>query len=243
MQQSQKESVDALDAYEYVAGEQSQKGKKVKAKLLAKKKLARTLKPLIQLETLTKQEQVDYWNSLYLKYFEKDLTEIEINEKKFKLENFEKSKLTYEAVDLSALPNFLKEFPVADPVTIGAPCILIISMAAIRAVDVIRAIPKDLKAKYKIGKLFAKHKKREEQNSFLQSNLVKVAVGTPARLINLLDESLKTDCLQLIVIDTARDPKERNIFEMIDTRKEILQLVNDRLLKVIQNNQAKICFY
>ena len=62
----------------------------------------------------------------------------------------------------------------------------------------------------RIGKLFAKHFKIEEQRTELLSRCVNVAVGTPNRMAKLAeDRSLKLERLKLVLIDCAIDAKQR----------------------------------
>lgn len=62
----------------------------------------------------------------------------------------------------------------------------------------------------RIAKLFAKHFKVAEQQKLLEGAAVGVASGTPNRLCKLADlGALKTDHLQLLVLDVHLDAKQR----------------------------------
>ncbi|RUO96218.1 U3-containing 90S pre-ribosomal complex subunit-domain containing protein [Jimgerdemannia flammicorona] len=76
----------------------------------------------------------------------------------------------------------------SDDIQRGAPVVLILTSSAIRAVDVIRAMT-EFQKQAKVAKLFAKHLKLEEQIAFLNNTIVNVAVGTPARVMKLIEES------------------------------------------------------
>ena len=63
------------------------------------------------------------------------------------------------------------------------------------------------------AKLFGKHMTVEEQTEFLQSHLVDVAVGTPARLAKLAASSaLSLEALRYIIIDVQTDDKDMHFF-------------------------------
>ncbi len=62
----------------------------------------------------------------------------------------------------------------------------------------------------KVGKLFAKHFKVEEQRAELAQRRLAVAVGTPNRLTKLADlGALRLDRLRLIAVDVHLDAKQR----------------------------------
>ena len=62
----------------------------------------------------------------------------------------------------------------------------------------------------RLGKLFAKHFKVEEQQRELDSRCINIATGTPHRMCKLADEgSLRFDRFKLLVLDAALDAKQR----------------------------------
>lgn len=72
----------------------------------------------------------------------------------------------------------------------GKPRVVIICSSAIRCTEMIRAT-KDLFAGCKVGKLFSKHFKVQEQVQFLRNNLIHIGIGTPNRLYKLDEEMSK----------------------------------------------------
>lgn len=66
---------------------------------------------------------------------------------------------------------------------------------------------------------FAKHMKVEEQVKFLKSKRAGIAVGTPSRLMELIDNgALSVDLLTQIVVDASHiDQKKRGVLDMKDT--------------------------
>lgn len=79
--------------------------------------------------------------------------------------------------------------------------------------------------KYKIGKLFAKHIKLKEQIEFLKGNSVPIAVGTPSRVLKLLEETDLLNQVSCLVIDSAKDLKERTVVSMKETCDPLLDVV------------------
>lgn len=66
---------------------------------------------------------------------------------------------------------------------------------------------------------FAKHMKVQEQVQFLKSKSTGIGVGTPARLMELIDNgALSLDLLEQIVVDASHiDQKKRGVLDMKDT--------------------------
>ncbi|KAI9190294.1 cms1 ribosomal small subunit [Blastocladiella emersonii ATCC 22665] len=85
--------------------------------------------------------------------------------------------------------------------------------------------------KLRVGKLFAKHMKLEEQVQYLDGYAVHVAVGTPNRIAKLLEAgALKTGNLRSIILDvTYRDAKQRTLFTAAESRVEFFQLYLEHL--------------
>ncbi|EFW98781.1 hypothetical protein CMQ_4633 [Grosmannia clavigera kw1407] len=107
----------------------------------------------------------------------------------------------------------------------GAPHTIIVTGAGIRAVDLVRAVRSFQTANSTVSKLFAKHIKLAEAVSFLQSHRTGIAVGTPARLIDLLDSgALSLTHLKRIVVDASHiDQKKRGVLDMQDTALPVVR--------------------
>ncbi|EIE21356.1 hypothetical protein COCSUDRAFT_56575 [Coccomyxa subellipsoidea C-169] len=100
----------------------------------------------------------------------------------------------------------------------GSPAAILVSSAAMGAVGLIKMLP-GLNKECRIAKLFAKHFKVAEQQKLLEGATVGVASGTPNRLCKLADlGALKTDHLQLLVVDVHLDAKQRTILDIPETR-------------------------
>ncbi|KAJ5152967.1 Protein CMS1 [Penicillium canariense] len=134
---------------------------------------------------------------------------------------------------LDKLPDFLKMFsPKGADLSKasknkGTPHTLVISAAALRAADVVRALRAFQTKESIVGKLFAKHIKLEEAKQFLERARTGIGAGTPARISDLIESgTLKLDELERIVIDGSHiDQKQRGIFDMKETHFPLLKLL------------------
>ena len=106
----------------------------------------------------------------------------------------------------------------------GTPRLIYLCSSAIRAVDVVRLF-KTFKS-MKVAKLFAKHLKIQDQQSFLAKQKTAVAVGTPNRVLKLIQEGhLKLTGLDFILIDTSfKDKKEMHFFDLPDVAADTKSL-------------------
>lgn len=135
---------------------------------------------------------------------------------------------------LDQLPNFLKTYSPDNGSSLseasernGTPHTLVISSAAIRAADLVRKLRIFQTKRAIVGKLFAKHIKLEEAKQFLQRTRIGIGVGTPSRLIDLIESgALKLEALERIVIDGSYiDQKKRGIFDIKEVHFPLLQLL------------------
>ncbi|KAK1141629.1 Protein cms1 [Aspergillus melleus] len=164
----------------------------------------------------------------------KELTAVELGDLSVPDTAFLDTSSFGEARQLGQLPAFIKAFnptkgsdPSKASMEKGTPHTLVVSSAALRAADVVRALRTFQTKESPIGKLFAKHIKLEEAKQFLQRARVAIGAGTPARISDLIDSgSLKLDELKTIIIDGSYvDQKQRGIFDMKETHLPLLQLL------------------
>lgn len=117
------------------------------------------------------------------------------------------------------------------PKSFGAPTVLFLTGAALRVVDVTRALKnKTLQGEKGAGvaKLFAKHCKLEEHINHLKKTKIGSAVGTPGRVGKLLCETdaLSVSALTHIVLDVShRDAKTLGLLDIPETRDEVFRTV------------------
>ena len=142
-------------------------------------------------------------------------------------------------------PSWKKVFgkPKQEGVRPGRPVTLILGSSAIRCVGILKHL-REFHEQCKIGKLFAKHFKIEEQQKVLEEEFIKLAVGTPNRLEKLVESgALKLDDLQLVVVDMVQDAKEKTIFEIPEVRKDLFLFIQNCLLPRLKEGKTKISLY
>ena len=123
--------------------------------------------------------------------------------------------------------------------------VLIISSSAIRATELIRQLG-SLRQDLGVGKCFAKHFKIEDQLKFFDSKCPSISVGTPNRLAKLFSSGHKyftMDSVDLCIIDTHRDLKQRNIFEIPETCSDLLDFYISNILPALKSSRTKLVFF
>ncbi|KAI9819199.1 MAG: hypothetical protein M1827_007355 [Pycnora praestabilis] len=171
------------------------------------------------------------------KRFEGDLSRVELEDKHIPERAFYDTTSWEKQRNLENLSGFLEQFSVRAgqsknlsfaSKTKGSPHTIVVTGAGLRAADLTRALRIFQTKDTKIAKLFAKHIKLKDAISSLKNNRINIAVGTPIRLIDLLDEgALKTGRLERVVIDSSHiDQKKRGIFDMKETHIPLMQLLN-----------------
>jgi protein CMS1 len=150
----------------------------------------------------------------------------------------------------------------------GAPTLIFVAEAALRVVEVTRAL-KDGKLRGdkggEVAKLFARHFKLQDHVSYLKRTKVGAAVGTPGRIGKLLEagecicaecrefvlwigfaEALSLSALSHIVLDvTFRDAKKRSLLDVPECRDEVFRgvLGFPPLRQVIKEGRVKLVLF
>ncbi|KAJ1646398.1 hypothetical protein IWQ61_010205 [Dispira simplex] len=125
----------------------------------------------------------------------------------------------------------------------GSPKVLVITGAALRAVELVAAT-RTLIPETKAAKLFARHLKVNEQERFLKGTVVGVAVGTPNRILKLLDESaLSLEHTTLVVMDCFRDLKDRMIVDMPECAKDLFTIYLQYLHTPLENHKLRLALF
>ncbi|WPH01617.1 Protein CMS1 [Acrodontium crateriforme] len=115
----------------------------------------------------------------------------------------------------------------------GSPHTLVIAGAGLRAADLTRSLRQFQTKEGMVAKLFAKHIKLKEAIETVEKTRINIGVGTPQRIIDLLDNgALKISSLERIVIDASHiDQKKRGILDMKETQAPLVQLLSREDLK------------
>ncbi|KAK2590754.1 Protein cms1 [Conoideocrella luteorostrata] len=176
-----------------------------------------------------------------LSRFGGDLSSIELSDLTVSANSIHDTTSWQESRTLDHLPSFLERFSEGEeslkrtPKKKGSPHTLIVAGAGLRAADIVRAVRKFSSKDNSVAKLFAKHMKVDEQVAFLKNRKSGIGVGTPARLIELIENgALSLDNLQRLVVDASHvDQKKRGVMDMKDTMMPLARFLarqefNDR---------------
>lgn len=233
-----KYSSDALDNILYESGEP----------LIHKKNLIKSQKSdsykRLNLNKMPPTEISDYILSVFRKQ-KKQLTSFEVED--FRPPTASLS--SYEEGDSSnlidCLRKYMPELKLKPNDKFISMSVLIISSSAIRATELIRQLG-TLRQDFGVGKCFAKHFKMEEQLKFFDSKCPSISIGTPNRLSKLFASGHKyfrMDSVQICIIDTHRDLKQRNIFEIPETCSDLLEFYTSNILPVLKTGNTKLIFF
>lgn len=232
-----KYSPDALDDIQYEAGETIT----VKSVVSKKKQTTESFKRP-NLNSMSPSELSDYIVSM-IKKSKKNLTAFEAEDLRppshalFSFESENSSDLS--ACIKSNLPEFEKMR------RDDSLHVLILSGSAIRATELIRQLG-SIRQNLGVGKCFAKHFKIEDQLKFFDSKCPLISVGTPNRLAKLFSSGHKyftMDSVDLCIIDTHRDAKQRNIFEIPETCTDLLDFYTANILPKLMSGSTKLVFF
>lgn len=116
--------------------------------------------------------------------------------------------------------------------------VLIVCSAALRCLELI----KELKSvpNLKVAKLFAKHMKIQDQIRALKKSPFLLAVGTPARILKILEQdedAIPLKKLEYLIIDGSfKNKKEMTIYDLLDTQmdlKKLTEFLKDHVESII----------
>lgn len=138
-----------------------------------------------------------------------------------------------------SLPSFLERFVnggkdvLTNSPSEGTPSTLVISSSGIRVADVVRELKDFNNTTTKVAKLIAKHQKLKDNIDYLSKTKVGIAVGTPARLKDLIQQqALKVTNLKAIVVDASYlDEKRRGLADMSEVFKPLVELLSHQDVK------------
>ncbi|KAK6502309.1 hypothetical protein TWF506_002891 [Arthrobotrys conoides] len=115
----------------------------------------------------------------------------------------------------------------SSPKAAGSPHTIFICPAALRAADVVRIMRKYQTTDSQIAKFFAKHVKLSEHIEYAKKTRIGIAVGTPARLVDLIkDGALQIKYVQRIVLDVSYlDAKKRGLWDIKEVQDKLVELL------------------
>ncbi|KAJ2721536.1 hypothetical protein GGI07_003889 [Coemansia sp. Benny D115] len=185
------------------------------------------------------EEQADLWNKYLAKAYP-GISQLELEPIKMQAKHMYQTTTPLPALDAVDHMEELAKTAVSsgknkNKVMHGAPQVLVLCSSALRAVDLVRRL-RPVSPRRNVLKLFSKHMKIDQQRKVLKENAVDVAVGTPNRILKLLEDGdLKVNRLRLVLFDCWQDEKMRVLVDMDDTRKDLFALWRDQLLPALAN--------
>ncbi|KAF5970186.1 protein cms1 [Fusarium bulbicola] len=202
--------------------------------------------------------------------FGTDLSAVEISDMTVSANAIQDTTSWQESRTLDKFPDFLEKVS-EDPEGLkkapkktGSPHTLIVAGAGLRAADIVRSMRKFQSKENSVAKLFAKHMKVEEQVKFLQKHKTGICVGTPARLMDLIDNgefgldpslsrlpqnhrqaltsagALSLENLKRLVVDASHiDQKKRGLMDMKETMMPLARFLSRKELKDRYGDEKK----
>lgn len=142
------------------------------------------------------------------KRFDKDLSIVELEDRYLPDRAIHDTSNGPTKHDLQNLPDFLESFVANEkgvskmasaPKRPGHPHTLVIAGAGLRAADITRALRRFETKEAKVAKLFAKHIKLKEAVETVKKTRMSIGIGTPQRLIDLLENGMWPVWLNLVI--------------------------------------------
>ncbi|KAI0125074.1 U3-containing 90S pre-ribosomal complex subunit-domain containing protein [Xylariales sp. AK1849] len=189
--------------------------------------------------------------------FGSDLSPVELADLYISPNSIQDTTSWQEPRSLAKLPDFLENFVIEPeklglaPKQKGSPHTIIVAGAGLRAADVVRAVRKYQgtgKKENAVAKLFAKHIKMDEAVQFLASHRTGLAVGTPTRLNDLIENgALSLENLERVVVDASHiDQKKRTVFDMKEIAIPLTQWLTRKEFKeryTADNKPLQLLFF
>jgi protein CMS1 len=128
----------------------------------------------------------------------------------------------------------------------GNPHTLVVTGAALRAADLVRVLRVFQSKNSHVAKLFSKHIKLKDAIAMVKKTRIGIGVGTPSRLMELLDEKvLNTEGLMRVVVDFSRvDGKTRGILDQKETQEPFMKfLARPEIRAALEAERADLAFY
>lgn len=189
------------------------------------------------------------WNSFCAVPEAKSMTELELNELKLPKdvivkpvrENWQVDELDQVLLELLEPTGRSQAFqtePSAPEVPVGAPMVVILARTAIRCTELIKPV-RAFRKHARIASLFAKHKKIEDQVKFLQEWRCQLAIGTPNRMLALLEQgALQLNRTALFILDLQLDTKSVSILDAYETREDLFKLYKNYIRPKLGDGSA-----
>uniref|UniRef100_A0A669QSC7 Cms1 ribosomal small subunit homolog n=1 Tax=Phasianus colchicus TaxID=9054 RepID=A0A669QSC7_PHACC len=118
---------------------------------------------------------------------------------------------------------------------------LVICSSALRSLELIKSMTA-FKGDCRVLKLFAKHIKIKEQMNMLEKGVFHIGVGTPGRIKALVEQDgLCLNSTKYIILDwNWRDQKLRRMMDIPEIKKETIDLLEMRIIKLCREGSMKL---
>jgi hypothetical protein len=154
------------------------------------------------------------------------------------ISKYEKSMATYLKSGVLSSVKRMKKWKVEK-----SPMVIIVCASALRAVAVLKELSS---LNIRAAKLFAKHMNVSDQVAMLENNSYPIAVGTPNRLLKLIqtdkddkgEGALSLDFTELIVIDCSEDKKKFTVCTMNDTAPDMMQFIQESVVPQLKKRKT-----
>ncbi|KAI3646363.1 hypothetical protein MP228_009291 [Amoeboaphelidium protococcarum] len=110
---------------------------------------------------------------------------------------------------------------------------IILCSGALRCIEVINQCKEQ---KLKTAKCFARHLKVDEQLNYISGSAVDVAVGTPNRVLQLLNKNA-FDNVDRIIIDMNKDVKDRTILDLPECKRDLVLLLSSSCTRAFDSQR------
>ncbi|XP_065598122.1 protein CMSS1 isoform X1 [Cyrtonyx montezumae] len=121
---------------------------------------------------------------------------------------------------------------------------LVICSSALRSLELIKSMTA-FRGDCRVLKLFAKHIKIKEQMNMLEKGVFHIGVGTPGRIKALVEQDgLCLNSTKYIILDwNWRDQKLRRMMDIPEIKKETIDLLEMRIIKLCREGSVKLGLY
>ena len=133
--------------------------------------------------------------------------------------------------------------PPATPPVTSQPFVLVVCSSAIRCTEYVKAMRPLHLPHNALLKAFAKHIKLAEQQSQLDTSDVRVAVGTPKRLLDLyVGGALRLERLVLCVVDCGVDAKKYSLLTLPGVKEDFFAFYQ-KLHPAVREGKVKLSLF
>jgi len=134
--------------------------------------------------------------------------------------------------------------PSSSSSSLSRPVVLVVCASALRCQAYVKALRSLSLPPQSLVKSFARHLKLQQQIQQFQQSDVRIVVGTPHRILQLLEVPAFTlHRLQLLLLDGAEDVKRWTVWTLPNVSDDLFLLYERFLHPLLHQRQARLCIY